>query len=226
MNIQKIIQFAKKFVEGLEAEAEQFHWKSYEHDGFEIEIDEVKKNILEIESCLHIPGVESKLDAREDVRIYYDLLENPTYSQSEVLNNFFKAAGSTLLWAKKMSWFGDWDLNFDGQHTLLSITFKSDEDLNKFENRRDYLHTGVKLSRNNYHLEIKSSESNLFGGFVGNFSDDFEKLEFFASQDKITLSFDSTAFKWDKSKFSGFVYQRPFYAERITEFFGKDHIIY
>jgi hypothetical protein len=75
-------------------------------------------------------------------------------------------------------------------------------------------------------LEIKSSESNLKSLSWVNFSENWETIEFHLEEKEEFIAFKGKAFKWDKAKFAGMIFDRPFYAERTTEFFGKDHIVY
>ena len=228
MAIREIIEIGKRVMQNSEAQAREFDFKSYEHDCLMAQAYEIRTIVLKIESILHVPGAESKLDFREDTRHYFELLRNTTDDEESfrVLKLIDNAFAKTILWAKKLSWLGDWDLNFDGRRTLLTIEFVPAADVKEFDVPRFYFNTGAKIEAINYKLEIKSSEGDLSEPLWISFSENWDEIEFSLHENKDLLVFRARAFTWDRSKFSGIVRERPFYAERKSEYFGNRHIVY
>jgi hypothetical protein len=229
MALKEIIEIGKLLKQNLEARAQEFDYKSYEHDCLMTDVYEIGAIILKVESCLHVFGVENKIDYREDTAFY--LSELQTFSGNddklyEIFKYFGKSVDNVILWAKKLSWLGDWDLNFDGRHTLLTIEFAPARELKEYDVPRHYFHKGENIEAANYKLKIKSSEANLSRPVWMSFSENWDKIEFSLHEDVDSFVFRGKAFTWDKSKFAGSVYQRPFYAERVTKYFGQDHIVY
>ena len=228
MAIKEILEFGKDVAGNLDEKAREFDFKSYEHDCFMSESARIERIILDIESCLHVPGVFKKLDYREDIKYYWDLLEQnaETDARCETLKHIEKAVKNTLLWAKKLSWLGDWDLNYDGRHTIMSVSFVPEAGIAEYEVPRHYFHTGEKITNRNYKLEIRSTESDFREPLRIDFTDDWDGIEFNLQRNNSCMTLRGTAFTWDKAKFAGFISERPFYAERETEFFGNKHIVY
>lgn len=227
MVIREILKLATDLLEETRTLMETLNYKTYEYETLMFRAEEINKIITEIESCLHIPGFEDKLDYREDIPFYLDSLRHPLREKKyEVLGYVEKYTANTVLWAKKLSWFGDWDFNLDGQHTLMSVVFENDAAVKDYEIPHYFFHNAGKLTNKNYKLEIKSPESKLKSLRWINFSKDWETIEFQLEENKEVFSIKGKVFKWDKAKFGGMTFDRPFYAERTTKFFGEDHIIY
>lgn len=228
MAIKEIIEIGRRVIQNRETQARDFDFKSYEHDCLMAEAGEIRRILLKIESILHVPGAESKLDYREDTAHYFDLLKRSADDDESynILKLIDKDFAKTILWAKKLSWLGDWDLNFDGRRTILSIEFVPAPGINNYEVPAHYFHKGENIEAVNYRLEIKSSEANLSEPLWISFSENWDEIEFSLHEDENLLVFRAQAFTWDRSKFAGSVHQRPFYAERKSEYFGKNHIVY
>jgi len=229
MAIREIIEIGKRVMQNRETRSREFDFKSYEHDCLMSEAGEIGRIILKIESTLHVPGVESKFDHREDIAYYLDLMrqhEADTDKSYEILKVIEKNVENTLLWAKKLSWLGDWDLNFDGRRTLLTIGFVPAPEISEYKVPGFYFHKGENIEGKNYKVEIKASEADLSAPLWVSFTENWDEIEFSLHENESLLVFRAKAFTWDKSKFAGSVHQRPFYAERMTEYFGKDYIVY
>lgn len=227
MVIREILKLATDLLEETRSLMQSLDYKSVEYEKLMFRAEEINKIITEIGSCLHIPGFENKLDYREDISFYLDSLRHPLREKKyEVLGYVKKYTANTVLWAKKLSWFGDWNFNLDGQHTLMSIVFSNDVEINDHEIPHYFFHNSGKLTNKNYKLEIKSTESTLKSLSWIDFSKDWENIEFHLEENKEIIAVKGKVFKWEKAKFAGMIFNRPFYAERTTEFFGKDYIIY
>lgn len=229
MALKEIIEIGNRLKGNREARARDFDYKSPEHDYLMAEAYEIGAIILKLESCLHVPGVEIKLDYREDTAFYLEELQTAKVDDDkmfEIFKYFGKSIDNTILWAKKLSWLGDWDLNFDGRRTLLTIEFRPAPEIEKYNVPNYYFHRGENIETANYQLKIKSSEANLSDPHWIRFPENWDEIEFGVQENENVLKFRAKAFTWDKSKFSGIVHQRPFYAERLTEYFGKDYIVF
>ncbi len=227
MAILEIIEIAKNLLSTTEIKAKAFDYKSTEHDNIIFQAEEIKNFIIEAESCLRVPGVKEKLDYRDDIPFYHNLFSYKTDEAAyETFKYIEKAVRNTFLWAKKLSWIGDWDLNFNGRHSIMSVVFVSDPEIPEYNVPNHYFHRGENITRKHFKIELKSSAANLTKPSRVDFSDDWEKIEFPLNENDDFLTFKATVFKWDRSKFSGMVYDRPFYAERTTDYFGSDYIVY
>lgn len=229
MALKEIIEIGKLLKQNREAQARDFDYKSYEHDCLMAEVYEIGEILLKIESSLHVFGVESKLDYREDTAFYLSELRRWSGNDDklyEIFKYFGKSDENVILWAKKLSWLGDWDLNFDGRSTLLTIEFVPAPEIDEYNVPRRYFHKGDRIEAANYRLNIKSSEANLSRPVWVSFSENWDEIEFSLHENQDLLVFRAKVFTWDKSKFAGCVRRRPFYAGRVTEYFGKDHIVY
>jgi hypothetical protein len=229
MALREIIEIGNHLMRNREAQAQNFDYKSFEHDCLMADVYDIGAIILKIESCLHVFGFESKIDYREDTAFYLRELETWSGNDDkiyEIFRYFGKSVDNVVLWAKKLSWLGDWDLNFDGRRTHLTIEFVPAPEITQYNVPRHYFHKGENIEAANYKLKIKSSEANLSDPVWLSFSENWEEIEFSLHEYKESLLFRGKAFTWDKSKFAGSVYQRPFYAARTTEYFGKNYIVY
>lgn len=222
--IQNIIAGANLEISSLERQAEKIYFKDPAYDNLMMDAALIKNTIKDIEIVQAIPGVIEKLDRNEKMqKLFVEFQKNSTAFYL-FLEKIKDAAAETVLWAKKMSWIGDWDFNYNGKHTIFSVSLRETPEGSQFEKTEMDLFTGRGINPINFKIDVKTSQSKFNSGIACSFDNNWNDFKFLLCTDKGADEFISKVFQYERSKFAGVKLELPFYGEQTTEFFGKDYI--
>lgn len=224
MSIYQIISKIDAGILELERQSRYVNFKTPEYDNLMMGSYDLKEKLDGIRQCMNINAVIEKLNRNEQIQKSAELIEKENADVFQILTEVQTAAAPTILWAKKMSWVGEWDFNWNGFQSTLAISLgKSPAENAPPESDMNFF-TGEGINALNYKIEVKFSELGFIGGYPPDFGKAWNNFNFLLDKDDHTEGFEATVFEWDRSKFGGLKSEKPFYAIRTTEFFGKNYI--
>ncbi len=224
MSIHQIIFKLNTALVDIEQQLRDVNFKTPEYDNLMMNSYDLKEKLNEIRQCMNINAVIEKLNRNEQIQKYAELIEEEHADVFQILTEIKTAAAPTILWAKKMSWVGEWDFNWNGFQTTFAISLGKSPAENAPPETDMNFFTGEGINALNYKIEVKFSELGLIGGYPPDFGNGWNNFNFLLDKDNHTEAFEATVFEWDRSKFGGLKSEKPFYGMRTTEFFGKNYI--